>query len=443
MVRRSGAVAALLVVAAGVACSGGDDDPQTARSGGEGTEAGGSGNERSTTTAPAHDPPLGFAEEGVHLGTVRDGDYEVVDGAAYFVETVEATGGAEDALVAADLATGEPIWSLPIDDTFLGVWGAPAVAEVGDRTLVFATYGAVAEGTGTEADQEMLRIVAFDAANAADAEPVWATDIPATDIPEEAREEVLGTSATDITPAGVMAADTDHVVVSTDEGYRGAFTLVLDAADGALRWAAPGFQAVALGGGVVAGLVEPGEVPVDFGQLAARAVADGAPVWQGPTDFVPDDRTIRALGPERLSAGGDVFAEDSFADSDATHVFDLRRGTAMATFDGVHTCVADGEATIVCDSGEHVVALDSASGETTWQLPDEAAGRIAPRVTAARSGAVYGETDDGAVILDARTGEDRVADAAIAPHTVAPGFGLVFEGQPGDDAALVAHPSTE
>jgi outer membrane protein assembly factor BamB len=389
-----------------------------------------------TTTEPEHDPPLEFSNESVRLGIVRNGLYAVHDGAAYFVD------GTDDALVAVDLATGEPDWSEPVGDDFVGFWGSPQVAEVDGEALVFATYGVTEEGTGTEADREMLRVVALDAA---DGTPVWTTDVAAADIPEAAREDVLGSSASDGSPARPVAADGDHVVVSTDEGYRDAFTVVLDAASGDPAWDAGDFQALALGDGVVAGLAEHPETTVgDGGQLAARSIDDGTPVWEAEDTFVPDDRTISPLGGE-LSAGGYVYSSDGIhADSEATHVFASNDGTAVATLDGRHTCVDVGEATIVCDSGEHVVGLDRETGETLWELPDEAEGRVAPTVTAARSGVVYTDTDNGPVILDARTGEDQVTDLTIAPDEVVPGFGLVLsdDAATGDDLDLLAYPAT-
>jgi outer membrane protein assembly factor BamB len=438
--RRSGRLAAVVLVLTWAACSGGDDGSDTTRSGtpdGSDDNTATTSEDDTTTTAPEHDPPLELANESVNVGgLVRNGVYAVHDGVAYFVE------GVDDALVAVDLATGEPVWSEPVESDFLGFWGSPEVAEVDGQALVFATYGTVEEGTGTEADQEMLRIVALDAA---DATPVWTTDVPAADIPEAAREDVLGSSVSDVSPARAVAADGDHVVVSTDEGYRDAFTVVLDAASGDPMWNAGDFQALALGGAVVAGITEhPDSSLPDTGQLAARSIADGSPVWQAEDVFVPDGRTISSLGPERLSAGGDVYSSGAIhADSEATHVFASGDGTVVTTLDGRHTCVDDGEDTIVCDSGEHVVALDRESGETLWELPDEAAGRIAPTVTAARSGAVYTDTDNGPVILDARTGEDRVTDLTVAPDDVVPGFGLVVEDDSfGDDVELLAYPAT-
>lgn len=59
------------------------------------------------------------------------------------------------------------------------------------------------------------------------------------------------------------------------------------------------------------------------------------------------------------------------------------------------------------DSTATATALDSTTGRLLWQLPDKASGRIAPSVTAIWHGAVYGSTENGAVVLDARTGADR------------------------------------
>ncbi|MEU8433821.1 hypothetical protein AB0F18_13010 [Streptomyces sp. NPDC029216] len=61
---------------------------------------------------------------------------------------------------------------------------------------------------------------------------------------------------------------------------------------------------------------------------------------------------------------------------------------------------------------------DGTSGVPLWQLPDPAADRIAPEVTALWHGRVYGKTRSGTVALDARTGADLPTRPGTAPDLV-------------------------
>jgi hypothetical protein len=73
-----------------------------------------------------------------------------------------------------------------------------------------------------------------------------------------------------------------------------------------------------------------------------------------------------------------------------------------------------------------------------WQLPDEQANRIAPSVTTAYDGEVYGITESGPVVLNARTGLDVNDSPGIGPVTVDPDLGIADSGQ---DNGLDAYPA--
>ncbi|MFI9243988.1 hypothetical protein ACIGXF_15650 [Streptomyces sp. NPDC053086] len=67
-----------------------------------------------------------------------------------------------------------------------------------------------------------------------------------------------------------------------------------------------------------------------------------------------------------------------------------------------------------------------------WQLPDKQADRIAPKITTAWHGRVYGTTDNGAV-LDARTGMD-LPSPRVVPLLVDESAGIVL-----GDSSLLAY----
>jgi outer membrane protein assembly factor BamB len=75
-------------------------------------------------------------------------------------------------------------------------------------------------------------------------------------------------------------------------------------------------------------------------------------------------------------------------------------------------CRYDQAAVTVCTMGTSLVfALDATSGKQLWQLPTT--GWIAPTVTAAWHGAVYGTAGDKPLVLDAKTGVDREPSPAL------------------------------
>ncbi|MBD0742403.1 hypothetical protein [Streptomyces sp. CBMA152] len=60
--------------------------------------------------------------------------------------------------------------------------------------------------------------------------------------------------------------------------------------------------------------------------------------------------------------------------------------------------------------------MDPHTGKALWALPDSS-GRVAPNVTGARHGMVYGRTEqNGLVVLDARTGQDKETSPGAAPY---------------------------
>ena len=90
-------------------------------------------------------------------------------------------------------------------------------------------------------------------------------------------------------------------------------------------------------------------------------------------------------------------------------------------------CVWDEAATTVCGGDTRVFAVDATTAAPLWELPDPGANRVAPRLTTAWHGAVYGTTVNGPVVLDARTGADRDTRPGAAPVLVNAYLGLGAE----------------
>ncbi|MGC0314808.1 hypothetical protein [Kitasatospora acidiphila] len=102
-------------------------------------------------------------------------------------------------------------------------------------------------------------------------------------------------------------------------------------------------------------------------------------------------------------------------------------------------CWYDDRSVIVCATDSATVAVNATDGHPLWSLPDDTHHRVAPKVSAAWHGQVYGTTENGPVILDARTGADRPGSPTIAPLLVDGYVGLAL----GDKQfELLAYPTT-
>ncbi|WP_179166780.1 PQQ-binding-like beta-propeller repeat protein [Streptomyces sp. CB03238] len=387
---------------------------------------------------PDIDPPLDFEADGTPLGTyspVSDLglDYVVDDTAIYYLTD-------DTKLVSYDLATGRQRLSASFgsdDDLSL-----PAVSD----GRVFVAYLAKVRGTGTQADRYMLRVQALDAKRG---KTLWTTNIA-----KKYSDDLEAQSGSGMQ---VFAADAKHIVVTASLGLD-TYTAVLTAEDGKTLWEDPSFVPVAFDGQVVAGQEASAQ---EYGvQPEGRAVADGSRLWKLPA-AVPGEEELASWG----TVGGvqetdsthqsylAVDIDEPSAVDPPPHVllYRVADGKLFLGLDGdiprasdPGVCRHDGQRTIVCGTDRVAVAYDDRSGKKLWKLPDKAAGRVAPEVTAVRHGIVYGSTDNGAVALDARTGQDKATDLAIAPEYVGRGFGIAPKGESGDDQLeLYLHPATD
>lgn len=355
------------------------------------------------------DPPLAFDRDGVSLGEPADGQFTVYADTAYYMrDDLSATD--IPTLIAADLVAGKPRWSKPVaTDAMAAKWGPLRVAVVEGKPRVVISYLARLKGTGTQADRELLRVIALDAG---DGTRLWTVDIDDDKMPQGASYRFSTFS-----PPSIVAFTDEHVVLGTDESV-----IVLDSRNGNQRWNSAGFRPSALDAGTVVGASFSGTTR----KVAGRSAADGKESWSNTDPF---DRV------EQLGSGLVAVASTT-----ATRLLEAKTGTVKANVAGSHTCAHDSESIVVCwRFTEHVLAIDAANGKTLWELPDTSADRIIPRVLTLRRGMIYSTAgSNGPVIIDARTGKDKVTSVVITPTRVIPGFGLVLSERGG----LFAHKAT-
>ncbi|MFF5554001.1 outer membrane protein assembly factor BamB family protein [Streptomyces olivaceoviridis] len=413
--------------AAATACSGGGDD---AAGGGETPDP----RREVSRTLPDIDPPLRFAADGTSLGTFDRTQGYVVDDAVLF-HSLDGT-----QLVSHDLATDKRRLSVSFD-SYNASLSPPTVS----NGRVFVTYLTEVRGTGTLANRYMTRVQALDAKTG---RTLWAINLK--------KHYSSALEAKFASRPHIFAADAQHVVVEAHFD-QGTYTALLAADKGTLLWDDPLFVPVAFDGQVVAGQVlSPGG---NVSLTEGRAVADGRHLWKLPAK-PPVKNDLSDWGsaygvPEAGSTHQAFFLariDEATAAEPPPHVLLYRVADGkrfLGLDDAINNtiepgdCRDDGRRTIVCGTDRVVVAYDDRSGKKLWKLPDEAAGRVAPGVTAVRHGIVYGTTDNGAVALDARTGRDRTTDLSIAPEYVGRGFGLAYGETAGDQDELYVYPAVD
>ncbi|UQI48942.1 PQQ-like beta-propeller repeat protein [Streptomyces sp. HU2014] len=304
------------------------------------------------------------------------------------------------------LDSGDVAWhsAVPGGD---GVAQAPRLT--GDKVIgAFATEEA---GSGTYAGRRGITVVALEAGTG---DTLWTREIALGK---------AGGGGEDVDPTAVprvVGADARHVLVASDApGYSEVppVSVLLDTATGRVVWTDTDFEGVDLERSVAVGVR-------DDGDFVGRSTTDGAQLWK--RDLRLGEALTSDPGPgltwaDGVDAGGSLLIDPT---SGAT-----RLDSGDASLEG---CRYDGRNTTVCAgtdaSGDASVwAVDVRDARVLWRLPDKAAGRVAPGITAVWHGVVYAQADR-AMTLDARTGEDLRTDIAlVSPALVNDGYGLVYD----------------
>ncbi|MEW5531806.1 outer membrane protein assembly factor BamB family protein [Streptomyces virginiae] len=309
--------------------------------------------------------------------------------------------------------SGEPLTALTKDDRNSAA--APVVTD-GASPLVLAPFLVQQKGTGTQASRNAAELVAVDAK----AEKVaWRMPLPLADW----TKDVLGP----LTISAVGSSGNVAVVTIANKANivtNPSTTYGVDLSTQRVVWSQDTYRAAVVAGGVVVGEKRK-DANDDYGTPVGYDLITGAERWRGQ-EFL--NLGLHPAGPNLLY----LYALQK-DDSRRTYLRFLDPRTGEIRQDKVATaskCRHDGASTVVCFGREKVTGVDATTGVTTWQLPDEKAGRIAPTVTTVWHGRVYAKTPDGTVTLDSRTGADLPTPPGIAPDLVNAytGIGLSREG---------------
>lgn len=376
---------------------------------------------------PAFDPPTAF---GPSSGTLLRGTSGSLTG---------AYGGRPELPVALD---GTTVWLADsggmarADSTGAAVpvplppgrWVSGAPRPVPSAGLVVAGAAATVPGSGTTPPGLALDLLAVPRSRAGEPDPVpaWSVGapLPWSEAPRSVRTAVVGVAA---------AGSGRRVAVLTASTGTRRSTVAVDLDARRVLWVADGVLAGAVldgratDGTPVAGSPAVGEpvvvgaaVPPGGGPGYSPSAVVGLDVLTGARRWSADDGStalsVHRAGPATVTVAG---RRPTSARAFLT-VYDAAGGSRNAVDLGTATappeCTWDEAATAVCSGSNRTFALDAPTGALLWTLP--AAGRVAPAVTTAWHGAVYGTTVNGPVVVDARTGRDRNPAPGAAPVVV-------------------------
>lgn len=371
-----------------------------------------------TAAAPrrAFDPPADFGATAAFMS--GDGQVPVVralDGLSGWA--LSSTG-----LARVDLAADTVAPAVFPDHPFIGsrsrpsasepALGDPVVADTPVGRLALAAFPVEIPGQGTTAARRALELVAADSGTARKA---FTVTVPL----DESWLQPAAITSLSVRVVGV----TGPIVVVTAATTAGAVTAGIDLMSRRIAWSAPDVAGQLIAGDTVITRYEDplgGSAP----ELRGLAARDGTQRWAGV-----EGSGVGSMGPYRVLV-------------EQRSLFNLRGGTLVldpATGRPVRTplgrrqsgwrCTYDQRAITVCQLDNlgkpyAVVGLDD-SGTELWRiLARPNAARVPPDVTTVWHGAVYGYTDAGPVVLDARTGADRTPNATAAPLLVNAYFGI-------------------
>lgn len=374
----------------------------------------------------SYNPPQKFAAKGVPLpeaagrgsvtlgGTVNKPLPLVLHGPRAYI-------AAADSLQVLDTGTGKTTATVRPRHHAIADQDAETSAPVltPDRRQALVPFVVNFPGKGTTPSRTGIEL---DAVNSTTGKTTWTLTLD--DLPSWAAQPG--------TQARVIAATKDTAVVTVTNGEMGA-TYGIDLASHKARWHDPKVAAAAVIGDTAVALTSKDTVRQQV--IGLDINNDGKRRW---TKLDAYELTVRPAGPHLAAITG--------IDYDTGHTIatllapDGNKAADLTGDPSGMTCHYDDASITVCQSdGPRTIALDAKSGKQLWSLPDKGANRLAPTVTTAWHGLVYGTTSNGSIALDAKTGADRSAAPGVSPFTVNEYTGVALD--PGDQHTLIAHPS--
>ncbi|GAA3135683.1 PQQ-binding-like beta-propeller repeat protein [Streptomyces rameus] len=298
---------------------------------------------------------------------------------------------------------------------------APLLVTAHGTPTVIAPFVVKQTGTGTQASHTVVEVTGTSADTG---KAIWHLTLR---LPEWATE--------DDPEASAIGADNGIAVIRVSTFHHDhAAAYGIDLNGPRQVWSADKFQASAVTDQTVAGALLEDDIGIDQ-RPAGFDLTTGRSLWQGPRGRSVSTATA---GPHRIRIHG-----RDYTNGDYDRLADPRTGRTLQALPAdlaSSTCTYDDRSMLICygmGAASYVVySLDPSTGKVAWHLPDKQADRIAPEITTAWHGRIYGTTDNGAVALDARTGKD-LPSPRVAPLLVDESAGIVLR-----DSSLLAYPTS-
>ncbi|MFF3686606.1 hypothetical protein [Streptomyces sp. NPDC002187] len=397
-----------LVLCLVTACGVGSGDDEGRKAGGPKPDGGDT--KTAAPTAKSYDPPLKFENPASHAiaGGFNEGNWAVrLDGTTVYAAS-------DDEVKAVGALDGKDLWSVKSqgrasedDDYGTGDVARPTLVQLDGRPTVLAAFAVTVPGSGTTPERPVIELTAV----AADSgKRLWTATIDRPEGHENGDPVLVGSDGT--TAVVRLGAESE------------AATLGIALATRRTAWTAKGFYAGFVDGGTVVGRGGADSVLGGGAGVEGLRIADGKRAWTYM------DRLNRTdLSP----VGAGLFTAEVNApfvrDLDIAALLDVSTGKPPTGVDAKAlgdlsdlSCEHDDRATIVCEAEKdwdrRVFALDARSFKELWAIDEGDKTRLTPKVGTVWHGAVYASTDNGPVILDARTGKDKATDPGLTPFQV-------------------------
>ncbi|CAM4145600.1 PQQ-binding-like beta-propeller repeat protein [Kibdelosporangium persicum] len=386
----------------------------TACGGGEGSQTGQSTPNTSSEAPPAtaqqpertaFDPPKVFEKTSAKFPSQtffhRDRKLATLhDGYIYSVKANE--------LNAFDGLTARPLWSVPGQiSTGTEPLGKPPHVH---QDKVYAAFSGSEPAKGTTPAHPKIEVVAVDVKSG---EKDWSATI---DIDLKGATSTMGGEV-----AVVGASDSSVVVTYFDDSTNVGLTYVIDRNTHQVRWSKDQFLAGEVDSGMVVGN---GGKPF-IGEprtLTGLAETDGAEKWSTPLGGY--GTTLMPISPKLVASNRKVYSSGDYQ----FDILDVTTGKALyslatdvpSMLSYNVACFYDQVSIIVCDgNSERTFAFEATNvgPNTLWEIKD-GPDRVAPTITAAYHGLVYGKGANDPVALDAKTGKDAPDAPGVSPDMV-------------------------
>lgn len=398
------------LAASGMLLSACSDDSGTIEDPAEESTASAAAEEDEAIDAEAFDPPMQF-DTGANVPLPEEASAGNINMAGSAVSPLPTLLSGTKAFIASanqlqivDTRTAEALPAIapqsgtPMDPAMVVFAGdnpiqAPIAVDLDGKGLVVVPF--LTEGTaeGTAVAHQNLELIAVDAATGEQAFSV-VTELP---VVQSASYE-----------NAVVRGESGGIVVVDLEMYE-PYTVAVDLHAQAVAWEKQ-FAVEAVVGDTVVGIVGERDYNRHHGGLS---ITDGSVKWDNAE-----------FGYENLHPAGSKYAYGfggfDYVDG-GLYLLEAATGKVVsleAEERDSGMCRFDGLTTLVCtDTWGWMGAVNTETGEWMWEF-DPTAERASVGITAVWHGAIYGETQNGPVVLDALTGADAETAPGVAPYVV-------------------------